>query len=297
MLPPMPVPMLLPVLLPMPLPVLLPMVSSHPIQNVAETANIPAMRILGALAALVLLWVAAPAARAPRSVLVFAAVSLKGALDEVGALVARRTGVTLTPSYASTSLLARQIEAGAPADIFVAADEQWMDYLAERRLIAPASRLDLVGNRLVLIAPADRVPALTIAPGFPIAAALGAGGRLAVADPVHVPAGRYGKAALVTLGVWDRVASRLAPADNVRAALAFVARGEAPLGIVYASDAVAEPAVRVVDTFPAGTHPLIRYPAALTTGASPDAAAVLAAIASAEARTIFEKHGFLPPSG
>jgi len=255
------------------------------------------MRTVGALIVAVLAIVIRPAplAQEPRSVLVFAAVSLKGALDEVGALVVRRTGVTLKPSYAATSLLARQIEEGAPADIFVAADEQWMDYLAERRLIAPASRLDLVGNRLVLIAPKDRVPALVIAPGFGLAAALGAGGRLAVADPVNVPAGRYGKAALTTLGVWDSVASRLAPADNVRAALAFVARGEAPLGIVYASDVVAEPGVRVVDTFPASTHPRIVYPAALTIRASTDAADVLAVIGSADARAVFLKHGFLAP--
>jgi molybdate transport system substrate-binding protein len=254
------------------------------------------MRIVGGIvAAIVLLLAAAPDGQAPRPVLVFAAVSLKGALDDVGALVARRTGVAVTPSYAGTPLLARQIEAGAPADIFLAADDQWMDYLAERRLIVPATRVDVVGNRLVLIAPKDRVPALRIAPGFALAAALGAGGRLAVADPANVPAGRYGKAALTTLGVWDRVAARLAPADNVRAALSFVARGEAPLGIVYASDVVADAGVRVVDTFPAHTHPPIRYPAALTVRASRDAAAVLAVIASREARAIFLKHGFQAP--
>jgi molybdate transport system substrate-binding protein len=253
------------------------------------------MRILGALAAVVVLLASAADAHPPRAVLVFAAVSLKGALDEVGAVVARRTGVSLTPSYAGTPLLARQIEAGAPADIFVAADEQWMDYLAARALIVPATRVDVVGNRLVLIAPKDRVPALRLAPGVALAAALGAGGRLAVADPVNVPAGRYGKAALTRLGVWDSVATRLAPADNVRAALAFVARGEAPLGIVYASDVVADPGVRIVDTFPAGTHPPIRYPAALTVNAGPDAKRVLDVIASPEARAIFVKHGFLAP--
>lgn len=254
------------------------------------------MRILGTLVKAAVLWTAAADPRAPRSVLVFAAISLKGALDEVGALVARRTGVTLTPSYAATSLLARQIEAGAPADIFVAADEQWMDYVAERSLIAPASRLDVAGNRLVLIAPKDRVPSLRIAPGFALAAALGGGGRLALADPVNVPAGRYGKAALTTLGVWDSVARRLAPADNVRAALAFVARGEAPLGIVYPSDVVAEAGVRVVGTFPAHTHPPIHYPAALTTRASTEAGAVSAVLASAEARAVFLTHGFTAPA-
>jgi molybdate transport system substrate-binding protein len=253
------------------------------------------MRTWGGLCVALLLIVAPVDAQAPRAVLVFAAVSLKGALDEVGALVAQRTGVALTPSYAGTSLLARQIEAGAPADIFVAADEQWMDYAAERRLIVPATRVDVVGNRLVLIAPADRVPALRIAPGFALAAALGAGGRLAVADPVNVPAGRYGKTALTALGVWDSVATRLAPADNVRAALAFVARGEAPLGIVYQSDVIAEPTVAVVGTFPESTHPRIVYPAALTIRARPEAKAVLGVIASAEARAVFVKHGFVAP--
>jgi molybdate transport system substrate-binding protein len=253
------------------------------------------MRTLGVLVVALFALAIRSSAQEPRPVLVFAAVSLKGALDEVGALVAQRTGVALKASYAATSLLAKQIEEGAPADIFFSADEQWMDYVAARRLIATASRVDVVANRLVLIAPKDRVPALKIGPGFALAAALGDGGRLAVADPVNVPAGRYGKAALSTLGVWTSVASRLAPADNVRAALAFVARGEAPLGIVYQSDVVAEPGVRVVDIFPATTHPRVVYPAALTTRAQPDARRVLGVIASAEARAVFVKHGFLAP--
>jgi molybdate transport system substrate-binding protein len=252
------------------------------------------MRFLAIVAAFLLI-VVRPAAQAPRPVLVFAAVSLKGALDEVAGLVRQRTGVELRASYAGTSLLAKQIEEGAPAEIFFSADEQWMDYVAERKLIVPATRVDVVGNRLVLIAPKDRVPALTIAPGFGLARALGDGGRLAIADPVNVPAGRYGKAALTTLGVWDSVAARLAPADNVRAALAFVARGETPLGIVYASDVIAEPGVTVVGTFPRGTHPPIVYPAALTAGAGADARKVLDVIVSAEARAVFAKHGFLAP--
>jgi molybdate transport system substrate-binding protein len=251
------------------------------------------MRLLAVFVGLILL-TAVPGAQAARSVLVFAAVSLKGALDEVGTLVQQRTGVALKTSYAGTSVLAKQIEEGAPAEIFVSADEQWMDYVAERRLIQPASRVDLVGNRLVLIAPAGSKVALEIGKGFPLAQALGSG-RLAVADTTNVPAGRYGKAALTSLGVWDRVAAKLAPADNVRAALAFVARGETPLGIVYQSDVVAEPGVRVVGTFPAATHPPIRYPAALTTRASKDAAAVLAVLASADARALFLKHGFTAP--
>lgn len=253
------------------------------------------MRLLGSLvAAIVLLFAVHPDAQTP-SVLVFAAASMKGALDEVGAIVTARTGVAMKASYAATSTLAKQIEEGAPADIFVSADEQWMDYVAERKLIVPATRVDLVSNRLVLIAPKDRVPALTIGKGFAIAGALGPSGRLAVADPASVPAGRYGKAALTSLGVWDRVASRLAPADNVRAALQFVARGEAPLGIVYASDVVAEPAVAVVGTFPATSHPPIVYPAALTARAAADAKKVLDVIASVDARAVFVKHGFVAP--
>jgi len=251
------------------------------------------MRIMATALAIVLLGIR-PAAQDASSVLVFAAASLKGALDEVGTLVQQRTGVAVKASYAATSLLAKQIEEGAPADIFFSADEQWMDYVAERKLIAPASRVNVVGNRLVLIAPKDRAPALTIAPGFALAPALGAG-RLAMADPANVPAGRYGKAALTSLGVWDSVANRLAPADNVRAVLAFVARGETPLGIVYASDVVAEPGVTVVGMFPVNTHRPIVYPAALTARAKPEAKQVLDVIASPAARAIFVKHGFLAP--
>ena len=230
-----------------------------------------------------------------RDVIVFAAVSLKGALDDVARLVQQRTGLGVRLSYAGTALLARQIEEGAPADLFVSADEQWMDYLVERRLIQAGTRVDLIGNRLVLIAPRASAIQLPIAPGFPLARALGEG-RLAIADPVNVPAGRYGKAALTKLGVWDSVARRVAPADNVRAALTFVARGEAPLGIVYQSDVVAEPNVRVVAIFPADTHPRIVYPAALTSRARPDARRVLDVIASADARAVFSRHGFQPPA-
>jgi molybdate transport system substrate-binding protein len=238
---------------------------------------------------------ATPAVSKPRTLHVFAAASLTDAFTEIGRnFEAANPGTTVSFNFSGSQALRTQIEEGAPADIFFSADEQWMDYVAERKLIAPATRVDVVGNRLVLIAPKDRVPTLTIAPGFALAPALGSG-RLAVADPVNVPAGRYGKAALTTLGVWDGVANRLAPADNVRAALAFVARGEAPLGIVYASDVVAEPGVVVVGTFPANTHPRILYPAALTARAKPDAKKVLDVIASAEARAIFVKHGFLAP--
>ena len=251
------------------------------------------MRIVVSLA-LVCLAVATSAAQGRRDVVVFAAVSLKGALDEVAQMVRQRTALVMRPSYAGTPLLARQIEEGAPADIFVSADEQWMDYLAERKLIQTATRVNVVGNRLVLIAPVGSSVQLPIAPGFPLGRALG-DGRLAIADPANVPAGRYGKAALTKLGVWESVAARVAPADNVRAALSFVARGETPLGIVYQSDVVAEPNVRVVAIFPADTHPRILYPAALTTRAAREARRVLDVIASPEAVAVFRRHGFQPP--
>ena len=222
---------------------------------------------------------------------VFAAASLKNALDEVGAAARRETGVELRASYAGSSALARQIESGAPAEIFISADEDWMNYVEGKGLMRPGTRVALLGNRLVLIAPRDRPVTLRIAPGFAIAAAIG-DGRLALADPAVVPAGKYAKAALESLGVWASVQQRVAPADNVRVALLLVARGEAPLGIVYATDARAERDVIVVDTFPDGTHPRIVYPAALTKGASPAAGQLLAYLQSASAREIFARHGF-----
>jgi molybdate transport system substrate-binding protein len=228
---------------------------------------------------------------APRPVVVFAAASLKNALDEAAAAARREVGVELRISYAATSALARQIEAGAPAEIFLSADEDWMNYVAARGLIRQETRVALLGNRLVLVAPRDRAVSLRIAPGFGLAAALG-DSRLALADPASVPAGKYARAALESLGVWASVRNRVAPADNVRAALVLVARGEAPLGIVYITDAQAEPAVRIVDTFPEHTHPRIVYPAALTAGASPTAARLLAFLQSPTARAVFARHGF-----
>jgi molybdate transport system substrate-binding protein len=227
----------------------------------------------------------------PGLVHVFAAASLKNALDDVGAAAKRETGVELRASYAASSALARQIEAGAPADIFISADEDWMNYVEKKGLMRLGTRVPLLGNRLVLIAWRDRPVSLRIAPGFAIAVALG-DGRLAIADPAVVPAGKYAKAALASLGVWSSVRSRVAPADNVRAALLLVARGEAPLGIVYATDARAERDVIVVDTFPDRTHPPIVYPAALTAKASPAATRLLAFLQSSTARAIFARHGF-----
>ena len=239
----------------------------------------------------------APAAAPQRpgaDVLVFAAASLQSAIDELAPATMRATGSRVRASYAASSALARQIEYGAPADLFISADLEWMEYVSERRLIEPASRINLLGNRLVLIAPTDRPSALKIAPGFPLAAALGRD-RLALADPASVPAGKYARAALIALGVWDSVAAKVAAAENVRAALMLVSRGEAPLGIVYRTDAQIEPRVAVVDTFPETSHPPIVYPAAIVTTASSGAATVLDFLKSAEARAVFERHGFLVP--
>jgi molybdate transport system substrate-binding protein len=235
--------------------------------------------------------VTAPAATQGRDVLVFAAASLKNALDEVAAMSPSKP----TISYGASSALAKQIEAGAPAQVFISADLDWMDYLQERKLLRAGSRRNLLGNKLVLIAPAGSATKAQIAPGFPLAQLLG-NGRLATADPAHVPAGKYTKAALEKLGVWESVSGKLAPAETVRAALALVARGEAPLGTVYSTDAVAEPKARVVAQFPDGLHAPIVYPAALTSSAPPSggAADFLVLLASPAARNVFEKHGFTP---
>ena len=190
-------------------------------------------------------------------------------------------------SFAASSALARQIGSGAPADLFISADEPWMDDVAKRGLVRPGTRVSFLANRLVLVAPAGRPVRLTIARGFPIARALGKG-RLAMADPDTVPAGKYGRAALTVLGVWPQVTDRVARAENVRAALALVERGEAPLGIVYATDAQASQAVRVVGTFPAARHPPFRYPLALLmTSRSRDAAAFRTFLLCRQGRTVF----------
>lgn len=223
---------------------------------------------------------------------IFAAASLQTALAKIAAGY-RGPGAPLNVSFGASSAMARQIAQGAPADLFISADIEWMDWLAQRRLIAAGTRRNLLSNRLVLIAPKGSTTALKVGPGMPLAAALG-GGRLAIADPVSVPAGKYGKAALQKLGVWDSVAGRLAPAENVRAALAYVARGETPLGIVYATDAHAEPKVRVVGTFPPSTHPRILYPAALTR-VTPAGRAVLDYLSGPKAMAVFAAEGFLKP--
>jgi len=222
---------------------------------------------------------------------VFAAASLTDSLKQVADIYKSRTGKTVTLSFGASSTLARQIEQGARADIFFSADTEWMDYLAKGGHIATASRKDLLGNQLVLIAAPDAKPAPRIAPGFNLAGALG-DGHLALADPASVPAGKYGKAALTALGVWNSVASRVVNAENVRVALEYVARGEAPYGIVYATDAKVAPQVKLAGTFPENTHAPIIYPVALTATAVPDARDFLAFLSSTKARAVFEKAGF-----
>lgn len=233
----------------------------------------------------------APARAADLSV--FAAASLKEALDDQVARFAAGGRDRVRVAYASSSSLARQIANGAPADVFVSADIDWMDYLAGRKLIEPESRVNLVSNRLVLIASADSRIEVHIAAGFALVGLLGTG-RLAIADPDHVPAGKYARAALESLGVWKSVAARAARTENVRIALALVARGEAPLGIVYRTDALAEKRVRVAAEFPATSHPPIVYPAAaIVSGRTAAAARFLAFLRSPASRTLWEKHGFL----
>jgi molybdate transport system substrate-binding protein len=223
--------------------------------------------------------------------LVFAAASLTDALGELARIWEASSGTRVKLSFAASSLLARQIEAGSHADIFMSADQEWMDYLADRELIAESTRRDLVGNTLVLIAPADSNLRLEISQGFALADAL-RGGRLSVADPDTVPAGRYAHAALVSLGVWQQVKDRLARADNVRGALNFVARGETPLGIVYATDAWIGEGVRIVETFPEDSHPPIRYPVAATESAVIEATAFLDFLEGSEAAPVWRRHGF-----
>jgi molybdate transport system substrate-binding protein len=232
------------------------------------------------------------AAQETRPVLVFAAASLQTALTAIAAEWQKETGKRATFSFAASSALARQMEQGAPADLFASADLDWMDWAAQRGLIKPATRTTLLANSLVLIAAKDDGLQLKIEPNFALAAAIG-GSRLATGDPRAVPVGRYAQAALTALGVWDSVSGRIAGADNVRSALALVARGEARLGIVYATDAKVEPRVRVVDTFPAGSHAPVVYPFAETAAARhPDAAAFLGYLRSPAAIRIFEAEGF-----
>ncbi len=245
-----------------------------------------------ALCALVPLLAVAQAPKAP--VVVFAAASLKESMDEAAGAYQKSTGQAVTVSYAASSALARQIEQGAPADVFVSADLDWMDYLQQRQLIEPKDRHNLLGNTLVLIAPkASTAKPVTLKPGVDLLPLLGADGRLALALTASVPAGKYAKSAFTSLGVWSTLQPRVAEAENVRAALMLVARGEAPLGVVYGSDAKADANVRVLSTFPANTHPPIVYPIArLKQSRNPQAAVFVRWLQTPAGDAIFRRHGF-----
>jgi molybdate transport system substrate-binding protein len=227
-----------------------------------------------------------------RSLTVFAAASMKNALDDVDAAFTKQTGIKVVASYDASSALMKQIEGGAPADIFMSADLHWMDYGSEKKLIKDDTRVNLLGNELVLIAAKDsKIDNVAIKPGFDLAGLAGSG-RIATGDVAAVPVGLYAKAALQKLGVWSSVEPKMAMTANVRAALVLVARGEAPLGIVYSTDAKVEPGVKVVAVFPEDSHDPIIYPVAATVTAKPDAAQYLAFVRSQAAKTIFESYGF-----
>jgi len=246
--------------------------------------------LLPAVVALVL--GALPASAQDKTITVFAAASVKNALDDVNAAFLKAHGVKVVASYAASSALARQIEQGAPADIFAAADLDWMDYSAQKKTIKDDTRVNLLGNRLVLIAPKDsKIAEVKIDPGFDLAGLIG-DGRITTGEVTSVPVGKYAKGALEKLGIWASVEKKFAMADNVRAALALVARGEAMLGIVYETDAKIEPGVKIVGAFPPDSHPAIVYPVAATVNAKPEAAAYLAFLRSGTAKAVFEQYGF-----
>jgi molybdate transport system substrate-binding protein len=249
--------------------------------------------ILAAVAATIVTAAAPRAAWAQdKSITVFAAASMKNALDDIDAAFTKQSGIKVVASYDASSALMKQIEGGAPADVFVSADLKWMDYGAQNKLIKVDTRANLLGNTLVLIAPKDsKIDHVTIAPGFDLAKLAG-DGRIATGDVKAVPVGIYAQAALEKLGVWSSVESKMAMTANVRAALVLVARGEAPLGIVYSTDAKAEPDVKVLGVFPDDSHDPIIYPVAATAGAKPEATAYLAFLRSQAAKTIFEAYGF-----
>ncbi len=250
-------------------------------------------RLAGILAALLVLAGAAlPAAARDKTITVFAAASMKNALDDINAAHTAKTGVKVATSYGPSSGLARQIEQGAPADVFISADTDWMDYAISRKNINEPSRVNLLGNSIVLIAPKDsKIDNVGIGQGFDLAKLAG-DGKVATGDVRSVPSGKYAKAALQKLGSWQAAEPKFAMADNVRAALLLVARNEAALGIVYATDARVEPGVKIVGTFPADSHPAIVYPVAATATAKREAADYLAFLRSTAAKNLFEKYGF-----
>jgi molybdate transport system substrate-binding protein len=250
-------------------------------------------RFAGILAAacFILLGVA-PAIAQEKSLIVFAAASMKNALDDIDAAYTAKTGVKITVSYAASSALAKQIEQGAPADVFVSADTDWMDYAIGKKTINEPTRMNLLGNSIVLIAPKDsKVDNINIGQGFDLAKLAG-DGKVATGDVKSVPVGKYAKSALEKLGAWQAAEAKFAMADSVRAALTLVARGEAVLGIVYSTDAKVEPGVKVVGTFPPDSHPTIIYPVAATMTAKPETADYLAFLRSTAAKNILEKYGF-----
>lgn len=233
---------------------------------------------------------AAPAQE--KSITVFAAASMKNALDDANTAFTKASSIKVVASYAASSALMRQIEQGAPADVFVSADLEWMDYGSQKKVIKDDTRVNLLGNKLVLIAPANSaISTVTLAKGFDLAKLAG-DGRIVTGDVKAVPVGKYAKTALENLGMWSAVEPKLAMAESVRAALALVARGEAPLGIVYETDAKVEPQVKTVGAFPEGSHPPITYPVAATVTAKPEAAAYVTFLRSQAAKTIFERYGF-----
>ncbi|MDT3685441.1 MAG: molybdate ABC transporter substrate-binding protein [Pseudorhodoplanes sp.] len=236
--------------------------------------------------------ITSPAAAQDKSITVFAAASMKNALDDVNTAYTKTTSVKVVASYAASSALAKQIEGGAPADIFVSADLKWMDYLIDKKAIKTNTRVNLLGNKLVLIAPKDsKIGKVTIAKGFDLAKLAG-DGKITTGDVKAVPVGRYAKAALESLGAWAAAEPKFAMADNVRAALLLVSRGEAALGIVYETDAKIDPGVKIVGTFPENSHQPVTYPVAATATAKPETAGYLSFLRSQVAKSTFEKHGF-----
>jgi molybdate transport system substrate-binding protein len=262
----------------------------------AESRNFGGSRVRNLIALILVVGIACDvravhAAVQGQPVTVFAAASLTDAVTEVSAAFTEETGTAVKTSFAASSTLARQIEAGAPATVFFAADEAWMDYLQTRKLLAPGSRKDVLANQLVLVAPVDSTAKVRISSGQALLQAL-AGARVATGDPDSVPVGKYAKAALISLGAWEQIQERLVRAEDVRSALAFVARGEAPFGIVYLTDAQIEKRVKLLDVFPQDAYPPIRYPIAMTAGAGAAGSRYIAFVTGPRAAAIFQKYGF-----
>ena len=242
---------------------------------------------------LIILVASSPAISQENSVIIFSAGSTTNAVTDIAALFSQTKGIKAVTSFASSSTLARQIDKGAPAQVYISANKKWMDYLEEKNLIEPGTRFNLLSNRLVLIAPHDSpLSTITIEKDFPLVTLID-NGHMAMGDPDHVPSGIYGKKAMENLGVWESVKDKIVRSKDVRAALALVARGEVPVGQVYATDAAISDKVKVIATFPADSHPAIVYPAAIIADQkTPEAQAFLSFLTSPEARNIFEKYGF-----